>query len=399
MSIHGISAHPFVYSSSRSGNTCKNILGVYSSRRLFSSTLLVDSSRRLFSFTSVRRYQKDHLVHTCDVDTEPLHRYRSGGYHPTRLEDVLKYGRYKRLHKLGWGGYSTVWAARDQRCRLLLPLGISISERGERNREFKVLNAIAAVRSEHPGARHLLGPSVPSLLDVRFHDERLPGKLAKTIAKQALLGVDYLHQHKIGHGDLHTCNLTFTIPSLYYLSEEEFLQELGKPEIGLIKKNDGGSLEPDMPKYLVRPASYLADSSLLSHPIKIIDFGELDYRVDLWSMGCMLVELVVGQPPFDSFMITPIVLVRQILEQASDGLPERWQQKWREMGSTSPGEMSGYTLQGWLEEMYFDEERNEDLSREDISKVGELVRRMLRFEPSNRASASEILRDPWFKGK
>lgn len=70
-----------------------------------------------------------------------------------------------------------------------------------------------------------------------------------------------------------------------------------------------------MPKYLVRPTSYPADLSLSLHQIKIIDFGEsflssdipntlhtpfpvrapeiifddkLDYRVDLWSMGCMV---------------------------------------------------------------------------------------------------------------
>lgn len=46
----------------------------------------------------------------------------------------------------------------------------------------------------------LLGPSVPDLLDARFRDERLPGKRAKKIAEQALLGLDFLHQHKIGHG-------------------------------------------------------------------------------------------------------------------------------------------------------------------------------------------------------
>ena len=98
-------------------------------------------------------------------------------------------------------------------------------------------------------------------------------------------------------------------------------------------------------------------------------------------------------------MITPTDLVRQMLETASDGLPERWQQTWRAMDSASPGEKSDCTLQEWLEEMYFDGERNEDLTREDILKVGELVRRMLRFEPSARASAREILQDSWFKGE
>jgi serine/threonine-protein kinase SRPK3 len=96
-------------------------------------------------------------------------------------------------------------------------------------------------------------------------------------------------------------------------------------------------------------------------------------------------------------MVTPTILVRQMLEMASDGLPERWQQLWRTMNGASPEESSDYTLQGWLEEMYFDGERNEDLTREDIVKVGELVRKMLWFEPSSRASTREILQDPWFK--
>ena len=49
----------------------------------------------------------------CEVDAEPLERYWKGGYHPTHLGETLKEGRYKILHKLGWGGYATVWLARD----------------------------------------------------------------------------------------------------------------------------------------------------------------------------------------------------------------------------------------------------------------------------------------------
>ena len=46
----------------------------------------------------------------------------------------------------------------------------------------------------------VLGPSVPDTKDARFSDGRLPGKLAKTIAKQVLSGLEFLHQEKIGHG-------------------------------------------------------------------------------------------------------------------------------------------------------------------------------------------------------
>ena len=61
----------------------------------------------------------DRSTHSCDIDAEPLHRYHKGGYHPVHLGDHLSDGRYKILQKLGWGGYSTVWAARDMRSRFL----------------------------------------------------------------------------------------------------------------------------------------------------------------------------------------------------------------------------------------------------------------------------------------
>jgi hypothetical protein len=105
--------------------------------------------------------------------------------------------------------------------------------------------------------------------------------------------------------------------------------------------------------------------------------------------------LVVGQPLFDSFMTIPTILVRQMLEVASDELPERWQAQWHKMDAASPGEESPCSLQSWLEEMYFDEERSADLSRADILRVGALVRKMLWFEPRDRMPAKEILQDSW----
>ncbi|CAI6342237.1 unnamed protein product [Periconia digitata] len=436
MSINVLPVRPRILCliGARSASRWKRISGVSILRHSFSTTT----------------YQMDQLSYYCGIDAEPLHRYGEGGYHPTLLGDVLKDGRYRILHKLGWGGYSTVWAARDLREHKYVALKISAAEKRQQSQEVDVMRTLAAAtRTDQPGSHHLmsmldnfqlegpngshdcfvlemLGPSVSDLVETRMSDERLPGKLAKTIAKQALLGLDYLHQQKIGHGDLHIRNLAFTIPSVDSLNEEQFCKKLGKPETGMVRRKDGKPLDPGVPQYLVRPFSYPADSSLFSSPIKIIDFGEaflsndtprtlhtplpirapeiifgekLDYRVDMWSMGCLLFELVVGQPPFDSIMTTPTVLVRQMLEMCSDDLPERWQQSWRAIDNKAAGENSNYTLQQWLEEMYFDGERNEDLTRDDIIKVGELVGGMLRFEPSTRTSAREVLQDPWFNGE
>lgn len=186
----------------------------------------------------------------------------------------------------------------------------------------------------------LLGPSVPDMIDMRFSDGRLPGPLAKTIAKQALLGLDFLHQQKIAHGglshlwflfppfalpkrsvvewcsfplDLHTRNLAFIIDAQGDVPEQEFVETLGRPEIGRVDRSDGKDLGPGVPQYIVRPVRRLPYR--LSPSIKIVDFGEsflqqsapqtlhtplpvrapevifgdhLDYRVDLWSLGCMV---------------------------------------------------------------------------------------------------------------
>lgn len=78
------------------------------------ATLQLSMARHLApTYTTASRM--DHILYVSDIDAEPIHRYRKGGYHPIALGDTLKDGRYKVLHKLGWGGYSTVWAARDQR--------------------------------------------------------------------------------------------------------------------------------------------------------------------------------------------------------------------------------------------------------------------------------------------
>ena len=67
------------------------------------------------------------------------------------------------------------------------------------------------------------------------------------------------------------------------------------------------------------------------------------------------------------------------------------------MGGGIVAESSGPGLQEWLEEMYFDGDRKEDLTKKDIVKLGQIIQKLLHFEPSDRASVREILNDPWFR--
>lgn len=51
----------------------------------------------------------------CEVEAEaePRERYEEGLYCPVQIGQVMDDGRYRIQHKLGWGGYSTVWLAHD----------------------------------------------------------------------------------------------------------------------------------------------------------------------------------------------------------------------------------------------------------------------------------------------
>lgn len=202
-------------------------------------------SRRCILSKSISTHPGKTQIHQplyiSPVDAEPLHRYRQGGYHPVTLGECLKSGRYKVLHKLGWGGYSTVWVARDQRLYKVVSLTVILANQKLTLRRDGIYVAVKISVAEiycigqkreletlkklgfrYPRLKHtvhlldnfdlkgpngsynclvyeLVGPTIPDTIDTHFSNGRLPGKLAKIIAKQSLVGLDGLHQMNIAH--------------------------------------------------------------------------------------------------------------------------------------------------------------------------------------------------------
>lgn len=63
-------------------------------------------------------------IYHPEIDVECLEGYVPGGYHPTLIGDTFRSGRYTVIHKLGFGGYSTIWLAWDEQRRCYASLKI-----------------------------------------------------------------------------------------------------------------------------------------------------------------------------------------------------------------------------------------------------------------------------------
>lgn len=56
-----------------------------------------------------------HSASIMTEDEEDWEDYVKGGYHPVHIGDSFSDGRYVVVRKLGWGHFSTVWLAKDNK--------------------------------------------------------------------------------------------------------------------------------------------------------------------------------------------------------------------------------------------------------------------------------------------
>jgi len=153
---------------------------------------------------------------------ENLENYRSGGYHPTHIGDQYRNGRYEVVHKLGYGSYSTVWLAKDHVEARYVALKILISAVSEKSSESKILRLLSSGKQDHqgrayvsslldefiirgPNGHHVCIVSEAAGCSVAQSKEasmtwKFPVNVARSIAAQVLLGLDYIHSCGVVHG-------------------------------------------------------------------------------------------------------------------------------------------------------------------------------------------------------
>ena len=153
---------------------------------------------------------------------ENLEKYEPGGFHPVLIGGSFCDGRYNVIHKLGSGGFGTVWLARDTEEGLLVALKILSADTSQTSHELGVYQHLDAVSAWLPGhipLAHLrnhfdiqgpngthvclvlpfLGPSISSL---RIYGEtrKIRPDIARKVALEVVQTVSQVHESGVALG-------------------------------------------------------------------------------------------------------------------------------------------------------------------------------------------------------
>jgi serine/threonine-protein kinase len=214
--------------------------------------------------------------------------------------------KYRIESVLGLGGMGIVLAAThihlEERVaiKLLLP---AIAENPEYVARFlREGRAAIKIRSEHVGRMIDVGkPAVGSPYLVMEHlvGRDLAGVLEERGPLPVAIAVDYLLQagealaeaHAMGtiHRDLKPGNLFLTTRA----DGSECVKVL---DFGISKVADGITPSAD---YSMTKSTTLMGSPLYMSPEQLRSLRSVDQRTDIWALGVILFEMLVGSPPFE----------------------------------------------------------------------------------------------------
>ncbi|KAK3949797.1 serine/threonine protein kinase [Pseudoneurospora amorphoporcata] len=265
---------------------------------------------------------------------EALNNYSPGGFHPVHLGDILgplsDPSRFRVLHKLGHGGFGTVWLCRDTKdgkpkalkilsghssknaakeCPDLKALqlltgsvsheeGLSCSQAAQTHKTAQDLlrNHHIALPSEHfwlpyrPNGSHLclitpfLGPSLEGFATAYGHVT----DLVKHVCFQLVEAMHFMHQKGLCHGDFRPANILLCLKEdVDKMSDEELVEALGGVEVAKLTRTPGGNTPTEgdnqeekewpkeFPRYFVGQADMtnLIRGGWCSPSVAVIDFG------------------------------------------------------------------------------------------------------------------------------
>lgn len=288
--------------------------------------------------------------------------YTPGGLPPVHVGDTLGDGNYTVVAKLGYGSFSTVWAAdhvatgRRVAIKLWRSTGWTTDMADEEHGYLKELAAVDPTAAfpvmrlldsfVHPSAhgRHqavvleLMGVSLRVALHAYLHRpgasrrRGAPVRVITTVVRQLLEGLSLAHHHRLLHTDLKLENVALRLPSAAEAAAAAAAAAGTGGDGGAGRDGGGGGGGTAATDVDAEVAAFWSPGGVAHSPagrIAIIDWGNTErlnddyilpyayqlqtesYRSpetiagigaspgsDLWSVGCMVWDLAVGRRLF-----------------------------------------------------------------------------------------------------
>jgi serine/threonine-protein kinase len=230
--------------------------------------------------------------------------------------------KYELLEEIGHGGMATVYRALDR--RLGREVAVKLIHRHLRDNEeasarfLREAKAIAKLRhpdivevydisDEAESERYLVVELVrgSTLRQVLKRQGRLEPELAAVVALKIAAGLEHAHRHGVVHRDVKPENVLVELPA------DAVLKHSGStPARVKVKLTDFGIAK------LLDAQGVTSTGQVLGSPAHMapeqIEGGEVDARTDVFGLGVLLYECMVGKLPFEG--AHPAQVLRKVLD-------------------------------------------------------------------------------------
>lgn len=293
--------------------------------------------------------------------------------------------KYEKLDRIGEGAYGIVYKAKDTQTGDVVALKRICLDSDEEGVPCTAIREISLLKE----LRHV---NIVRLLDVvhserkltlvfeyldqdlkkyrDLHENDLDAKTVQHFLRQLLTGIEYCHARSVLHRDLKPHNLLVSRDKDLKLADFGLGRAFGIP---------------------VRKYTHEVVTLWYRSPDVLLGNTNYGTPVDIWSVGCIFGEMAIGAPLFSGKNDADQLLkVFQFL-----GTPNR--DLWPSMHAY-PNSGNMLSRQEFLTD--YAPLCEAKFRSQEYSKLGpqgtDLLRKMLHYEPSQRITASDALRHPYF---
>ena len=286
--------------------------------------------------------------------------------------EKLYNNKYTKVSKIGGGSFGAVYLVKEKDTGKLYAMKkfyLDNLGNGGAKKQYEILSKfnhenihkvidmfIAPNKNQY-----LITPYIQNNL-YDYVSKKLPEKAIKQIIYQIICGINYLHSLKFIHRDIKPDNILISSEGKIVLTDFDLCRQESKGK-------DDPMTRTAVTLYYRAPEIFFGDSFYTN-------------KIDIWSIGCVFAELIIGKPLFKAN--NELGTLSNIIENIGCPNEENWPGV-SQLPNYLPFTGGEFKLGKLLEEG--------GLSKEGIN----MVTKMLTLDPKKRPNCEEMLKDEYFK--